>query len=502
MASQHDVQRWEKGEDHWNKWAEGRLKAKEKLEKEGTWSVDDDGNGVNEETNRWIGSAQVDFSGHVFKQAVNFIGILFPHKANFSHATFRKEANFVGVRFSSDVNFCGATFQTTADFYDTGFSGNASFIEVTFTRRASFARATFSSDVDFGGVSFSKLANFNKVTFSGNATFFHAIFSGGATFMGGATFSKDVEFRDATFSKNTAFDEATFYGLAEFVGVTFSEEARFFETTFSKMANFTRATFSEDAEFFGATFSEVVFFKQCIFNANANFKRAEFIEGVSFNASRSDGSFSLAGATFQNVPNFIQMSFREPARLDDLNVVQPAALLRRGHKESAARYRALKKIAIESHDHVREQQFFAAEIKEQRGNGNDAPYYSAKFWFGLFYEILSNFGRTIALPLFWWLVSIVGFAAYYGAAAADGYSSKCKWPETWLLPELYLSFLHSLPIVGFGRGEKRDQALTCLFGGKANVSPPMDVLFIGQNIWSAVLIFLFLLAVRNHFMIK
>lgn len=33
-------------------------------------------------------------------------------------------------------------------------------------------------------------------------------------------------------------------------------------------------------------------------------------------------------------------------------------------------------------------------------------------------------------------------------------------------------------------------------------SPAMDMLFIGQNIWSAILIFLFLLAVRNHFRIK
>ena len=35
MANQRDINRWTKGKDHWNKWAEGQLKAKEKLEKEG-----------------------------------------------------------------------------------------------------------------------------------------------------------------------------------------------------------------------------------------------------------------------------------------------------------------------------------------------------------------------------------------------------------------------------------------------------------------------------------
>ena len=35
MANQRNIDRWKKGKDHWNKWARGRLKAKEKLEKEG-----------------------------------------------------------------------------------------------------------------------------------------------------------------------------------------------------------------------------------------------------------------------------------------------------------------------------------------------------------------------------------------------------------------------------------------------------------------------------------
>ncbi|GBE44626.1 hypothetical protein BMS3Bbin10_02727 [bacterium BMS3Bbin10] len=224
MANQRDIDRWKKDKDRWNEWAEDRLKAKEKLEKEGKWAVDLIGNATNAETKRWIASATVDFSKHIFTEDVDFSGFVFPHTADFSDVKFEKNAGF-----------------------------------------------------------------------------------GGATFEGGAWFA------------------------------------------------------------------------QCTFNGRAFYNSAKFNADASFNSARSGGPFSLADVKFRRVPDFIQMSFRAPIRLDDLEVIQAKAFLSAGNKENAARYRALKKMAIEAHDHVRELEFFASEARERRGN--DGPAWSAAWVF-------------------------------------------------------------------------------------------------------------------------
>ena len=74
---------------------------------------------------------------------------------------------------------------------------------------------------------------------------------------------------------------------------------------------------------------------------------------------------------------------------------------------------------------------------------------------------------------------------------------------------LGLSLHKSLPAVsGFGFGDKLPQFHACLYGVESeNPFRPMipdEVAFLGvlQVLFSAVMIFLFLLAVRNHFRIK
>lgn len=410
MANQRDINRWKRGKDHWNKWAEDRLKAKEKLEKNGKWEFK---NGIpaNKASKNWRELASVDFSDYVFEDNADFRGFSFPNSVTFSCAKFNEMAGFD----------------------EAIFFGSATFDEVIF----------------------SKAALFGRVIFSGNVSFFSTIFL---------------------------------------------DYAKFIDSTFSGIALFLNVRFYGDAWFYDATFSFHAHFKQSIFDGSTAFDNVEFYNDTSFNAAKSDGPFSLTKAHFSTVPDFIQMSFRAPARLDDIELPQAKPFLISGNKERAAYYRALKKIAIEAHDHVREQDFFASEIKERRGN--DDSLMSAPWFFGYAYELLSDFGRSLQRPLGWLGVTILVFAAINCTNTLPKWRSACNWKSDWLLPEFYLSFLHSLPIIGFGRGEKRGQALDCLFGAKQDVSPTMDVLFITQNIWSAILLFLFLLALRNHFKIK
>jgi hypothetical protein len=72
----------------------------------------------------------------------------------------------------------------------------------------------------------------------------------------------------------------------------------------------------------------------------------------------------------------------------------------------------------------------------------------------------------------------------------------------------YLSVHNSLVVSGLSRIEKLAQSYTCLYGASGRNQPvptmPDAVVFAGvtQTILSAVLIFLFLLALRNYFRIK
>ncbi len=117
--------------------------------------------------------------------------------------------------------------------------------------------------------------------------------------------------------------------------------------------------------------------------------------------------------------------------------------------DDAARYRALKGLALKGHDHDSELSFFAGEIMCRRGVHDFAlprPWRivcdwktdpekpcklvwrwkntefekwpkiwpgGARFWAGLLYETFSDFGRSLVRPLLWWLYVIGLYAVAY-----------------------------------------------------------------------------------------
>ena len=232
-------------------------------------------------------------------------------------------------------------------------------------------------------------------------------------------------------------------------------------------------------------------------------------------------------------------------RLDDIRI-EPRRLwlagvkaLFKGDADLAARWRALKKLAVAAHDHDREQLFFKGELRARRW-ATDKPWH-AVFWFGLLYGWLSDFGRSLVRPIVWlvllWLVfaglylgthltgstpSVAGFA--WGAerlTAAAGRAPpalRCRAGpgDAWGAARLF-ALRTGQPLPSFASGGKLDEALACLFGvqgqapGHLNALPlrfrpnvPNGIVYLGllHQILSAVLIFLLLLALRNHFRIK
>ncbi len=269
---------------------------------------------------------------------------------------------------------------------------------------------------------------------------------------------------------------------------------------------------------------------------------------ANFGAIEGRSAFSLAGATFLAVPDFIQAHFAEAPRLDDLRIEPrrfwPPTLAGvkahfKGDPDLSARWRALKRLAVQGHDHEREQAFFKGELKARRWT-TDKPWH-AVFWFALLYQWLSDFGRSMVRPLLWWGAGVLGFAGLYlgrHPALAGNLLSGFDWAvkrvtelpgsaapplscmagpgDPWSAA-IGLSLRKGLLFAGLDSTDKLNQIYGCLYGiytDKTVVtgqlpnafSPviPDAVAFFGlaQLLFSAVLIFLFLLAVRNHFRIK
>lgn len=467
---------FKQGKDAWNAWADRMLAKRKALEEAGEWRIDWRGVGENEKTKIWLEAAKADFDKRIFAAeefpgGIEFGGFIFPGRALFERAKFRETARFRGASFGGAGEFERAKFERGARFFAARFQGT-------------------------------------------------------------------VVFRMAEFGEGTEFERARF-----------ERNAWFFHATFEGKASFAKATFERDAGFYNTTFGGEVDFLLATFQSYTNFERARFVRSSDFNAIEVKRTFTLAGATFLQVPSFIQANFTQAPRLDELVVPSSASatnfieqLLERD-KSLEARWRSLKRLAEEAKDQSREQEFFKGELKARRWS-IDWPWHPV-FWFALAYEVLSGFGRSFLRPVFWLLVVIAVFFCLYLEAhptladrnesgfdwvwvhAASVYENKsiesieqvvCEVPVSGsdaVTAAFSLSVRNTLPFAGLGGPEKLNQVYRCLYGVEGTKSAgfpetrmtpriPDRVAFYGmaQTLISAVLIFLFLLALRNHFRIK
>ena len=279
---------------------------------------------------------------------------------------------------------------------------------------------TFEADVDCSGWVFPGFACFYGATFERNARFDEARFKGTASF-DGARFVGDAFFERTKVSKVTRFQGAKFKGHAWFQEARFKKNVWFAETHFERIAWFQTARFKQRT-----------WFSQTTFAGHTSFEDATFYDATDFCAILAERAFTLTDATFYKVPEFIQSRFSEAPRLDNLGIrpgfVKPGdfwlftqrdakrqTVENPDLKDEPARWRALKRPAIQAHDHVREQEFFANEIRSAQFV-TDWPYGEGwpRFWFGKLYQWFSDFGRSVVRPLVWWmLVAVACFAIYW-----------------------------------------------------------------------------------------
>jgi hypothetical protein len=487
---------------HWNAWAEARLAERKAMEADGRWAAEIEFGSLepeNDETRAWMENAGADFSRYLFLVTGAEGTKETTGEDKEEPATPELAVKSVSLE-GNLVRFDGFIFPGDASFQSTTFTGDASFDSATFTGDAWFERATFTGDASFVSATFSGKASFQGATFTGYAWFKSATFTGNAWFES-ATFTGDAWFASATFTGGASFASATFTGNTRFQSATFTGDAQFESATFTGGASFASATFTGDARFKSITFSGDARFRSATFQKFTAFGRATFEKAASFTGIKVERAFDMTGARFKKVPSFNQADFKQAPDLD--NVVFPLpGFWRRGDAALIALYRAIRRMAIQGADYEREQMAFKGETRSKRGTEHK-PWRTA-FWFGIAYDAFSDFGRSITRPLAIWFASGLAFAAIYlwnAGVGASGWLSPCAGDgASKALKAITLSASNALPLIGSSRGEVAAEFYKCLALPHAPAWSPL--LQIWQTLWSAMLLFLFLLALRNQFKIK
>jgi uncharacterized protein YjbI with pentapeptide repeats len=543
---------------------------------------------------------EAQFAGEAQFHDAKFFG-----RSWFSGAQFKSNADFEKAEFSLEAWFDEAQFHGPARFRAAQFAGEARFHKAQFLDSAEFNDAQFESIAWFDKTQFAEKVRFDKAQFSGNTWFHEAHFASEAWFRDARFFAAD--FQKAEFTSEVRFHQARFTGDTDFRGAQFGEEAWFWNTDFSGDADFEKAQFRRTAWFNGARFGKSAVFTQTGFGADVFFVDAHFVDTANFqltkfpaftsfqgahfefranfNAIHGGLAFDLTDATFDAVPEFIQAHFEEPPRLDNLTVRERLVMGARGFGPSTfwrrrwsyplrvflgvmqrvfradrnvpARWRAMKRLAMQARDQDREHEFFTREIQGARFAG-DWPlplrFWQAgawlgfvRFWFALFYALFSNYGRSVILPVLWWIgAAAIGAMFYLGEH--DGMEGRRAALERngthWTAAYLQTSYeawrigepcdIPGAERVGLGAlspavreatsapREALDLALRtgfvvldpvadnarrsfgCLFGVErfgdtvAPVVPSaVSYMMVAQKLFSALMIFLFALALRN-----
>jgi hypothetical protein len=341
----------------------------------------------------------------------------------------------------------------------------------------------------------------------------------------GACFDGPASFNEAVFMMPVSFNYATFEWVASFFGTTFKDDTFFKKSRFKMAAVFRRAKFSGLSTFYGAIFDNEAWFQrakfkgrtsfvQSDFNGFADFSDAHFISDprlkreIEFRAVAVRRALSLSGTKFDAIPDFTEAQFSSAPRLDNMTLgpdVEAAnfwlTVFRHCDVNTAARYRELKRLAIQAHNHELENRFFRAEQRAYcSAFCSPRPWRAgcARWWLATAYDALSDFGCSATRPLLLWVASVLCFAFLYRAFLPQS----CTYPDRFWL-SMFLSLSNSIPGVGLSKTFDAEQIISCFNGGVLNeFAVNFGYIGIVQYVCSIILIFLFGLGLRSIFRIK
>ena len=411
---------------------------------------------------------------------------------DFSGTDFRDEAN-------RDINFCGFRFGDDAKF------SNAAFGDLDIA--PSWAQDAHEEALDA----------FRKEQGSPR---------GGALFLD-SIFGKRARFDGATFGEWATFEGATFGYGARFDGATFGDRARFDGATGEQLQSTLQDVASGMFGNLDPGYASVVR-QKWIQERLARARPARF-SSISFVRARFHGNSTFAGRTFTAPANFQDARFDQPPELagteghgfldlTGLDVRAHGTLLSAptngwtASTESATRVRRLRQLASSIHAHDTERDLFILSRQIERGYlWRYKPWQAVMPTLMVFaYSLLSNFGRSLVLPLFWLGSATVSahvalvrlYVGFQGSPEWQNLNLDQSYPATWFNSDLIAFTLgNSIPFLGLFSTTRRT-VIQSLFGPEMAVPWEIYLASTCQSIISIVLIFLFLLAVRTHLRLK
>ena len=354
----------------------------------------------------------------------------------------------------------------------------------------------------------------------------------------GAEFGEgDVWFRRAKFGEgNVSFVGAEFgKGYVSFYGTEFGEGD----------VSFRGAEFGEGkVSFYGAKFGEGdVWLVNIDFRSTAIpaagmavagnlYVKSHFPEAVNFSRLDVEGTASFSGSSFDKVPDFTDAKFDRPPEVAGMRVPRPklkgcnslaadpedVARFRKlkgwnslaADSEDVAKFRKLKSMALAANDHERDGEFFAGEMLAKRGTETTS---FAGLLFNTLYWKISDFGQSFTLPLLWLFHTFLVFAAtnllVISCLIAATRATISSYTQA-IAFSIVLSLKNAVPLLGSlfrfapaPEGHKGwfQEYYNTLKDDQATVDLLIS-LGVVESIAGGVLLFLFLLALRNRFRLR
>ena len=531
MNQQDAIDRLLCGKSSWNQWAQALLAEKLELIAQGKWQIervwDQQLNAIItkseiDETQDWLNRARVDFSNLIFTskvkdyldnqtnpnqpapirpnnvivfegEHVDFKDYIFPSNVLFNNCDFKANTNFNQSHFISDAWFQNAVFESQVFFNQTTFEGDAWFNETIFKKGVQIKDVTFHLGAWFNKARFGKKLQIENCLFKTDAWFQEA------------TFKSRVLFQDIFFKTDVSMGEAVFKARSFFKNIQFHGLANFKETSFSGRALFQDCWFQKEAVFNQSDFAGYAIFTQVRFKQSASFKAAHIAKG-----------FTIEQVEFTNqVPNFRQALFTEPARIKDISIIpapkrtrfskrvrQVVTSLRREnkwlrklfyidtvHTEWAKKYltyqknrffnsrrqstdetyyKSLERIAQEANNVRAQKQFIAGQVRSRRHVKDKASGLlrgTFNYLHGVMSEFISDFGRSLVRPVLAWGLVFAAFTGVYLSQATNSIKDPCgnKKSVSPLAAAQSIGWRNAFAINLQGR-QTMDTMHTCLYG--------------------------------------
>ena len=451
---------------------------------------------------------RLDFGESAGGLCIYFDDAVWPEGAIFSGYHFHTPVSFVRAKFGSDTDsvsaFRNAAFHDVANFTGAEFYGDlVSFEKATFSGETNFYRSTLSAKtVWFVGVDFGSWVNFqNSKCLGSSISFSKSKFSGYAIFHG-STFTGRVNFNEVIFD-----GKSVLFGGLNAATSSLSFDSSIFTLRF--MVSFNGSQFGM-VRFNGTQFNNPVYCAAARFTDKCSFENAVFDRAIGF-----------AGSSFHDVPDFNFTSFRQPPDLSTLQIPEPlkapqnsplAQRYERGAENSplAQRYRKLKQLAAQAGDHEQELKFFGYEMRSKLMRPETPFPYKALIWL---YQALSKFGQSATRPV---VALLLIFACsfllhahfmqehYTDPDGEQGSRLACKTPGLSISPldALIRERLHHTLFVLPTERAERLLVMQCVYGKDKVVPGVYRFLNAVHFSVSALLLFLFGLAVRNRLKVK